>query len=783
VSGVLAGSAGTTSIDGNDTISGTETTFNNGDVINGGGGTDVFNLSLASAPSGTVTVVGVETINVSANNFFATSLSATGIITTGVTLNLTNAAAGGSFTVTGLATGATVNAAGVSGALSLSTAAATSQTVTLLANTAASQTVTLTGSGVADVATLTAAGTVALTVSAVETVNLSGNGAAATYTVTGTAGQTFNLTGSQNVTVSGTAATLAGDTLTDNTTAGTTTLKVVTTSGTADVSKTGADLFEINADAGGHKYTVKPSQAVKISTANTVAAITLDINDQTTANVTGSISVDLGAAILGTADLGIITDATASSDNITALTLTNNTADQSFTLWAGTASHTTGSAVDVTVSGTKALTLGANSTAKSVTATGLSGVLTVNYDNTANIATVTGGSGNDFFTNGSAAIGTQVTINGGAGNDTFTMLTAAKAVIDGGAGFADTVKLVTATANDATNLTLSNVEVIAFENGGANAVTFKASQLSGKTYVITGDATADKIVVGGATGLIDSTTIDLSQLVLDTTNITSTEVTMSSVGYIASTIALGATLNITGTNVSDTINVSSMSGGASIIGGAGTDNITGGAGADTILGGAGSDTITGGAGLDALDLGASDGAVDIIITTGSITAANVDTVANFVGGSDVVQVDRSEVAALATGTIGLLQGTVKASALAGTLAVSAATVLTITAASTPTAASLIVADTATAYTATTLARALEVGGGLALTTNGAVAAADGFLIAYDDNANTYLALVSSTAGASSTTFAANDLTVTNFLTITGMASATSFTTADFQLIA
>jgi hypothetical protein len=253
VSGVMNGSAGNTSLEGNDTFTATDLTFTNGDVINGGAGTDVFNLTLAAAASGTHTVVGVETINVSTNNLYAASLDAAGIVNTGVTLNLTNAASGSPFTVTNLATGATVNAAGVSGALSLTTAAAASQTVTLLANTAASQAVLLTGFGVSDVATVTAAGTVALTTNntdQVETVNLSGNGAAVTYTNTGAA-TTYNLTGTQNVTLSGSYTSFTGKTLTDNTTAGTTTVKV-TASNTSDLSKIGADLIEINANAGGH---------------------------------------------------------------------------------------------------------------------------------------------------------------------------------------------------------------------------------------------------------------------------------------------------------------------------------------------------------------------------------------------------------------------------------------------------------------------------------------------------------------------------------------------------
>ena len=58
------------------------------------------------------------------------------------------------------------------------------------------------------------------------------------------------------------------------------------------------------------------------------------------------------------------------------------------------------------------------------------------------------------------------------------------------------------------------------------------------------------------------------------------------------------------------------------------------------------------------------------------------------------------------------------------------------------------------------------------------------MVAYDDNVNTYLAYVQSTAGtASATTFVANDLTVTNFLQLVGVADATTLLTNNVVIIA
>lgn len=628
LSGVITGSAGTTNTDNNDTFTATQDTYTTNDVIVGGNGTDTLNITATAAVGRASSVIGVENINVNSSSLFAASYDADGVTATGTTINVANSVNGGSFTVTNLGTGATVGATGVSGALSITTKAATTQTLTVGANTAASQTVTLTGSGTADTATLAAAGTVALTVTGVETVNLSGNGAAATYTVTGTAGQTINMTGAQNVTLQGDGDTFEGSTVTDSTTAGTTTLKLTAdTTGGANLSKTGADLIDLAFASGAATYSVKSGQAVKVSTANT-GAMTFDINDNTTSNITGSLSLDLGVAVAGTATNGIVLDATASSDNITSLALTNNTANQSFELLAGTAA-------DVTVSGSKNLTLLATSTAKSVNASNLTGVLTVNYENVNDIATVTGGSGDDVFTNATTAIGTQVTINGGAGNDTFTMMSTAKAVIDGGAGIGD--KVVLAGTNDATNLTLSNVEIISLT--GTGAATFKASQLTGKTYTVTGDAgVADKIIVGGTGKQIDSTTIDLSSLVLDTANVQNTEVTAAGATALADTLGLGSALTITGTAVIDTVNVSGMSGANTISTGAGADVVVGGTGVDTITGGEGADVITGGAGNDVINLTETTAAADRVVFNASGTNGS-DTITGFKSTSDKLDVN------------------------------------------------------------------------------------------------------------------------------------------------
>jgi hypothetical protein len=637
VSGILVGSATTTSTDGDDTFTATNLTYGAGDVLLGGTGTDVMNITATGAVGAATSVVGIETINVNSSGIYAASYDAAGVVGVGTTINAANAVASGTFAITNLGTGATVGASGVTGALSVTTAASASQTLTLAANMASAQNVTLTGSGAADTATLAAAGAVNLTITGVETANLSGNGAAVTHTVTGTAGQTINLTGSQDVTLSGTSATFTGSTVTDSTTAGTTTVKITATTDKNDLSKVAADVIEITGATADDGLIFKASGAnVTVSQANKLDLISTSLTDTATTDsitiLASTATTSLGNAdggtggVAGTAGAYETVNYSASVDNAATLTL-----------GAGTA---------LNLSGSKAITLAATSTAKSVDATGMTGVLSVTYDNGTDIATVTGGSGNDIFTNATTAIGTQVTINGGAGNDTFTMLSTAKAVIDGGEGTGD--KLVLAGTNDASNLVLSNVEVISLT--GTGIASFKASQINGKTYIVSGDATADKIIVGGAAGLVDSATIDLSQLTLDTANVTNTEVTVTDNGHIANTLALGASYTITGTGVIDTVNISNLTGANTISTGAGADVITGGTGADTITGGEGSDVITGGNGLDTINLTETTAAEDKVVT-GSL-AANADTIIGFAAGSGADILDLSAPLAAATLTIG-----------------------------------------------------------------------------------------------------------------------------------
>jgi len=750
VSGTILGSASTAMTTGADTFTATGSTYDASDMLIGGEGNDILTITTTSAVGAAGIVTGIETINVNSSGLFAASYNADNVVAVGSTINVANSVSGGSFEITNLGTGATVGATGVSGELKLTTTAATSQTLTVGANTAASQTIKLTGTTGTDAATVAAAGTVALTTNnsqQIETVSVSGNGAAASYAITGTA-TTYTMTGSQNVTLSGDEAIFDGKTVTDSTTAGTTTLKI-TTADSSDLSKTGADLVQFAADTNGDTYTLANNQMASITTAVTGADVTFDINDQTTAYTNGAITVDLGVAF--TTGKGIaITATSTTSDNISTLNLTNSTVAQTVLEVLATAD------TDVVISGSKAVGLEATSTAKSINASGLTAALTYAYDGS-DVATVTGSdTANDIF---SLATG----------------VTAGTSTINGGASTADTLALAGTT--NVTALTLNSVEKISLTDTGI--ATFKASQLSGKSYVVTGDGT-DKIIVGGTHGEIDSTTIDLSSLVLDTTNVTNTEVTAAGASALAGTIAAGAAFTITGTDVIDTVDIHGLSGANTISTGAGADVITGGTGADTITGGEGADVITGGAGADTITLTETTAAVDVVIQTGG--AATTDTLIGFTVGSsgDNIDLDFSDIEALATDLVLVADATSAATTDANVIS-------TVTAsfdAASLTASTAIVALNGTIASASALEDALETGGAFAMMANNAWAAGDIGLFLYTDGTDTYLAAVETAAAIADNAKAnASDLTANVLIKFSGISSVTSFVDANFDIIA
>lgn len=599
---MLVGSAGSTSNDGDDTFTATNATYTTNDVLIGGNGNDTLNITATAAVTAASSVVGIETINVTTNGMFSgAAYAATGVVGT-VALNLSTTQVGGdgAFAVTGLGeTTATITAnSNVTGALSLTSAGAAAQSLILAANNASSQAVTLQGNSAADAASVTANGAVTLDTdgvggNAVETVTLAGNTAAATYTL-GTIATAANLVlaGAQSVTVSGTSADFNGKTVTDSTTAGTTTVKVTATTNGNDLSKVSADVIEVTTvTAGGDDLIFKATGAnLKVSaTANRLDLI---------AGTQAATATDDSITILATGATTVIGNATGGAGGAAGTAGAYETVNYSATVAdaaVNTATLTLGAGTALNLSGSNAITLAATSTAKSVTHSG-SGALTVTFDGTNDIATVTGGSGNDVFNVAVAAAST--------------------ATIDGGTGTAD--KVVFDTTRDATGLTLNNIDWIALDDGTAtvNAIDFKASQLSGKSWIVTGNGAANDTIEINANESIDTLTINLSGLVIDSATVGKITVDGTKV---APAFGAAAAQTFTGSSIAD-----------DYTGNQGADVISTGAGADLVLGGLGNDTITLGEGSDAVAGGAG---ADTIVLTETTSAADYVTFLALTDGS------------------------------------------------------------------------------------------------------------------------------------------------------
>jgi S-layer protein len=217
------------------------------------------------------------------------------------------------------------------------------------------------------------------------------------------------------------------------------------------------------------------------------------------------------------------------------------------------------------------------------------------------------------------------------------------------------------------------------------------------TLTVTGNSGVT-ITAAGMTAL---TTIDASALALPTTNSTiGFSITSAALLYASTvkgsvngndTLDFGAALATT--TITSTAGTNAITGSSTIAstltGGSGSDTITGGTGADTISGGAGTDTIIGGLGLDTMTGGTSadtftfDGTAG---TTNNPTIGNLDTITDFVAGTDKLRflnvtdvvsaaqaAVQTSVTALAAGSSSAVIANAMANANATNLAVSFAT--------------------------------------------------------------------------------------------------------------
>ena len=697
----LAGGAG------NDTFSGviansgaantTGTTFQAGDAVVGGAGTDALNISVSGGTAGTnaaVTMTGIERVMVNNVN--------------GTTQSISMALADSSLTTVGHS---------ASNDLSVTTFTGLNKIVGAeLSNGSAGITLTYNSSvvaGTADSETLTLSNQTAgtFTSDGIETLNVVSNTLANTITL-GSSHTTVNASGAANLNIGSVPAsvnTLNASALTGNLTAtlSSNVAQVVTGGAGNDVITAGTNLTGtgagVNAGAGtdtlvttagtviaaaadGARYTgfetwnntrVAATSTAFTQDASLVGGITTlgsTVTDGTAAGGANASSITY-SNVLGTTNTmnvsGLATaEGAAAAAELTvtiAETRLTNTAADAMTINLGTAtagSGTTGVAasagvdilLNLTTSNEESLTInsqgGANfvttlddAALTSLTLTGSQALTIAAISNNTLTTAINAGAMTANFTMGTNAGTTASTITGGAGNDSLVGGTRADA-INGGAG-ADTI--VGGAGVD--NL-----------SGGDGNDTFQVVTVSDFT-----DAIVAETVSGGAgNDTLAFATAGNAAITLTAANlgaISGVENLTLNAGSGASSVTLadavftsnGQSLAITsGGTGTLTVNASALTGTNSIdvtgTAGAVNDTLTGGAGADTFRFSASTlsstDSVTGGAGTDTIILATAGGDVVADLTLVR-TVENVTTTGT--GGNVTMTVGASTIAT--TGTL------------------------------------------------------------------------------------------------------------------------------------
>ncbi|KRB85155.1 beta strand repeat-containing protein [Noviherbaspirillum sp. Root189] len=486
----------------------TGTTWNVGDAVNGGAGSDTLNVisgAAVSVPTG-ASLTSVETVSITSG---ATGSNVNGASWTGVEkLNVTAPAA---VTVTGAAT----TAVSVTNAALAAAAVTVNGGSTVAVNT----TSTGTGSTVGIGATTAAAGavTVNTTTSMADTVGAT--------TATGTA---VTVTGGTSVTVNNTLTASTSDDVGDvltggavivNGNASTTSVSVTQTAAAARVT-TGTTKAAVANGA----VTVTDVNATSATAAGTIASVKLENFGAGSIDSSALTTVDLvGTATslnIGRGNLTAVPTANTLTLNVAgvtmtgALTDTEATADDGFTtlniVSSGTASTIASLAstdlTTINMSGTSNVTFTANTTAAltTVAVTGTGG-LTLGTAIGAN-ATFTGGAGNDGVVLSNAF---TKAITMGAGADTVTYNGAASVVaglvgsVDAGEGV-DTIKMTAAQADAADGTAAFNTAFKGFEvldvATGATATTINLAGINAVNSVVTrGVAAANTLTIDGFT--------------------------------------------------------------------------------------------------------------------------------------------------------------------------------------------------------------------------------------------------------------------------------------------
>jgi Ca2+-binding RTX toxin-like protein len=572
----------TTPTTGNDTfigsLSGTNDTFNAGDSIDGGAGTDTLRVIDADGGTldfGVATITNIETLEITD-------------AATDVTEYKVEDVASATSVVLKSADDAQI-LSGMKSTVDVTLEAHTGNAVTLTYSDAAAaagdQAANITFNGNSG-----GAGTDVLA-AGIETVTLKITGAASTVgdltfaaakTVTIEADEALTMVDLNLANAATTTLNISGDS------------KVTATAVTADAALTAINVTGTATYASSEALDGTAALKV-IATGAAALDVVVDTATHTVTGGTSSDTVNLGGTVIST---GAITG----GDGVDTLKISDDTATVFTT--AAKAKITGFEVLEVSSAGAKAFDYSA-----------LTGLTTLNIG-TATSATVTNLS--------TAAATAGVTVKG---VQTTALTVGVKDATN--PGTADTLALtldhVTADTAVTVDAFLSTgLETLTINSTGAGTLTntFELAAANDRlsTVTITGDS---KTTITDAGDVAVEMAVNASAL----TNVFTATLDQNTSGQ---TIVGSATAvnNITGGAAIDII-----TGGAAadvLIGGAGADTISGAAGADTITGGDGTDTVTGGDGADTFAFAVGDNA-------GANGAAVADIITDFVAGTDKLQ--------------------------------------------------------------------------------------------------------------------------------------------------
>lgn len=661
-------------------------------VVTGTAGSDTIDGSTEANSASGYTIADASTTDADVMNMKITSnLTATPVISNVETINADFAGFNLTFDASNVSNGKLVvsssqqfnSTANISGLASNNVNVGVDSTITTLDLETATS-----GSGAVEVDLAGGSLTISTGTNTLKTLTLDSQNSANTVTNSHNAAA-WVVQGDQDLTLVGDLDTLLdGETVTNNMTAGTFTLKNNTTLGTSlDLSKTSADAFDFAANSG--------TQTITFASGTTAVALNNAAATDGTFTASGSETTDVLNLTANKTMTGTL--ATTGFETVTIADTTS--VAQSLT------SANFGSA-KVSISGANNVTLGTAVTAAGLDLSGLTGTATATIQGfalTGTSGTVTGTANNDSITIADNA-GDTITVNAGEGDNTVAAAASGNTTIlvmnsgsgnDSLTGAAGNDTFISGAGNDIIDGAAGNDSI--FSGAGNDTITIGAGNDavvadSGDDLITGADnvTTADVIAGGAGTDTLtlgdDTATTDLDNVTgVEIITITNTDAT--SYTTVDTLVDSGSSLTVTQTGdfvltfngsaeTDGTFSVTAGGNAAHVLtGGAGNDTLTvtsatsvatvsGGAGNDTItVGGAAAHVITGGAGADVVDFGSAvAGELHLASLTDS-TTTSYDKVSNVTINSEVI-----DLSATGLGLAFSVAGDVTGSATVGTIA-------------------------------------------------------------------------------------------------------------------